>query len=604
MALAAPSGQKKELGQLLVQQGLLTQQRLNTALSHQKTSGKPLSQVLLDLELVAEEDITLARARQMDLPYVFIKDLTVDKAVLPLVEASLARRYRLLPYARTADGALKVAVAAWNSQIMDVATQIADAHRVRIAPALATESHVRAAIEEHYGLASARSAVPALLPNSPPAAVTEKRASELFADKAPVPVGKASPRLGDDIGDVSMDQPVVIQFVNRILSDAINMGASDIHFEPRRDRLDIRFRIDGTLHNADSVRREFQSACASRIKIMAEMNIAERRLPQDGRIAVTIDGRSVDMRVSSLPTQYGESVVLRILDKTGVRPALDQLGFSPHNLQLLNKVIRKPHGIFLATGPTGSGKTTTLYSAIQAIHTSDVNIITVEDPIEYDLEGIRQSNVNEKAGLTFARQLRAILRQDPDIIYVGEIRDTETAEIAFRAALTGHLVFSTLHCNDAAGAITRLLNMGMDPFLVASSVVGVLAQRLVRRVCSSCAQPMTPHETDLAAFGIDTEGPEFLEARFMQGAGCPSCAHMGYKGRYSVQELMVMDDAIRAMTLAHAPSTKIRRAAMARGMVSMRQDAGSKVMQGITTFEEAQKRVYIEDEGEEFAPTY
>jgi type II secretory ATPase GspE/PulE/Tfp pilus assembly ATPase PilB-like protein len=332
---------------------------------------------------------------------------------------------------------------------------------------------------------------------------------------------------------------------------------------------------------------------------MAEMNIAERRLPQDGRISVLLGGRGVDLRVSSLPTQYGESMVLRILDKSSVRPNLAQLGFSERNLKALNGLIRKPHGIVLATGPTGSGKTTTIYSAIQEIHTPDVNIITVEDPIEYELDGIRQSNVNEKAGLTFARQLRAILRQDPDIIYVGEIRDQETAEIAFRAALTGHLVFSTLHCNDAAGAVTRLLNMGMDPFLVASSVVGVMAQRLVRQVCPRCSMPYSPSDTDLAAFGVDIDSPQFAGARFLAGTGCEACAGAGYKGRHSVQELMVMDDALRAMTLAREPAHKIRRAAMARGMVPMRQDAAAKIMQGLTTFEEAHKRVYVEENAED-----
>ena len=398
---------------------------------------------------------------------------------------------------------------------------------------------------------------------------------------------------------MGVDQPVVIQFVNRILSDAIARGASDVHFEPRRDSLEIRFRLDGTLRQVDSIRREFQPACSSRIKIMAEMNIAERRLPQDGRLSVTSEGRTVDMRVSSLPTQYGESLVLRILDKNGVRPELSQLGFSPPNLKALQSLVRKPHGIVLATGPTGSGKTTTLYSAIQEIHTPDVNIITVEDPIEYELDGIRQSNVNEKAGLTFARQLRAILRQDPDVIYVGEIRDSETAEIAFRAALTGHLVFSSLHCNDAAGAVTRLLNMGMDPFLVASSVVGILAQRLVRKVCVRCARPATPTPMDLIAFGIDTDSPEFHAAQFAVGSGCDACGGTGYKGRYSVQELLVMDDSIRALTLSRTPSHKIRQAAMERGMISMRQDAAEKIMRGITTFEEAQKRVYVEENGEE-----
>lgn len=627
MAVAAPAGQTgqlKELGHLLTQQGLITPQQLGHALGVQRESGRPLGRILVESGLVGEEDVTRARARQVDMPYVRLADLTLDPAVLPLIDSSVAHRHLILPVGKTPDGTLKIIVAVWNALVMDVAAKIGQAHRLRIAPALAVEAEVRAAVIQHYGPATVpspavkppaarpevRSAVPAPLPSPPPetrpapSLAPEKRASDLFSGSlaavGPRASGAALPGgLPDAIEEVGVDQPVVIQFINRILADAVNKGASDVHFEPRREALEVRYRIDGTLHRVDSVRREWQAACASRLKIMAEMNIAERRLPQDGRIAVLVDGRDVDMRVSSLPTQYGESLVLRVLDKGGVRPSLDQLGFSPRNLQTLNGMIRKPHGIFLATGPTGSGKTTTLYSAIQAIHTSDVNIITVEDPIEYELEGIRQSNVNEKTGLTFARQLRAILRQDPDIIYVGEIRDAETAEIAFRAALTGHLVFSSLHCNDAAGAITRLLNMNIDPFLVASSVIGVLAQRLVRRVCPQCATPTPPADADLSAFGINTDSPAFLQARFMQGHGCPHCAETGYKGRYSVQELMVMDDALRAMVLQRAPSNKIRQAAMARGMTSMRQDAGAKIMAGITTFEEAQKRVYIEEESEE-----
>lgn len=612
MGTVTPVGQKQELGYLLTQQGLLTTGQLSFALRHQRETGKPLGQLLVELKLVAEEDVTRVRAQQVDLPYVRVLDMMVDKSALALVDATVARKYLILPIGKTPDGTLKVIVAAWNAQIMDIAGKIATRNRLRLAPALATEAHVRAAIDLYYGQVApaepkVRSATPALLPDKPvfvPEPVIEKRASDVFSSYLPATASRAGSNRPDEIDDVGVDQPVIIQFVNRILADAINRGASDVHFEPRRDTLDIRYRIDGTLQHVDSIRRELQSACASRIKIMAEMNIAERRLPQDGRVAVTTEGRCVDMRVSSLPTQFGESVVLRILDKSGVRPSLEQLGFSERNLKLLNNLIRKPHGIFLATGPTGSGKTTTLYSAIQAIHTPDVNIITVEDPIEYELDGIRQSNVNEKAGLTFARQLRAILRQDPDIIYVGEIRDAETAEIAFRAALTGHLVFSTLHCNDAAGAITRLLNMNVDPFLVASSVVGVLAQRLVRKVCPKCAVPSQPSNLDLVAFGVGPETPGFYQAKFVQGEGCDYCSHTGYRGRYSVQELMPMDDAIRAMTLQRLPSNKIRRAAITRGMVSMRQDAASKIMQGITTFEEAQKRVYIEEEAEEVGQVF
>ncbi len=622
VVLPAGSAKRKELGHLLLEQGLIKEQQLALALSFQKQTGKPLGEVLVELSLVGVEDVTRARASQVDAAYVMMDDVAVDKEVLALVPAAVAHKYALLPIGRTADGTLKIIVAAWNARVMEAAHKIATTHRLRIAPAIATEAPLLAAIAHWYGpVPDAAEAKPESRPEARlepsaetaprPAAVPakiavgggrpeEKRASDVFSGTlSPLAAGPAISGLPDALDAAGGDQPAVIQFINKILTDAILSGASDIHLEPRRSSLEVRFRQDGTLRSVDSIRREFQPACSSRLKIMAEMNIAERRLPQDGRISVTVEGRSVDMRVSSLPTQYGESIVLRILDKSGVRPQLSQLGFSERNLKALNGLIRKPHGIFLATGPTGSGKTTTLYSAIHEIHTPDVNIITVEDPIEYELDGIRQSNVNEKAGLTFARQLRAILRQDPDIIYVGEIRDNETAEIAFRAALTGHLVFSTLHCNDAAGAITRLLNMGMDPFLVASSVVGVLAQRLVRKVCPQCARPAQPAEVDLQAFGVDLDSPQFHQAQFLAGAGCDFCSGVGYKGRASVQELMVMDDAIRAMTLSRIPSHKIRQAAMARGMTTMRQDAAAKVMQGVTTFEEAQKRVYIEESGEE-----
>ncbi len=615
MSVVLPTGtRRKELGHLLVSQGVLTPEQLRTALVRQEQTGRALGQVVIDLGLAGEEDVTRARAKQVDAAYVCLDDLTVDKGVLPLISAAVAHKYQLLPVAKTPDGTLKIVVAAWNARIMEVAQKIASAHRLRVAPALASEGPLRAALTQYYGPAPMSVAAPAVVSAVPvvvasvPAALPsgastlDKRASDVFA-RAPI-AGFALPTLAegaapDALDSMGVDQPVVIQFISRILLEAIACGASDIHFEPRRDALEVRFRQDGTLRSVDTVPAAFQLACASRLKIMADMNIAERRLPQDGRISVTMEGRVVDMRVSSLPTQYGESLVLRILDKNGVRPELSQLGLSPRNLQAFSSLIAKPHGIFLVTGPTGSGKTTTLYSAIQQIHSPDVNIITVEDPIEYELDGIRQSNVNEKAGLTFARQLRAILRQDPDIIYVGEIRDQETAEIAFRAALTGHMVFSTLHCNDAAGAITRLLNMGVDPFLVASSVVGILAQRLVRKVCVKCARPATPTGPELIAFGVDTDAPEYHAARFQEGAGCDVCGGTGYKGRHSVQELLVMDDTLRGMVLAHEPSNRIRQTATERGMIPMRRDAALKVMSGLTTFDEAQKRVYVEETGEE-----
>lgn len=595
--MSATMGAKKELGQLLAQEGLLSPEQITRALQHQRQTGKPLGQALRDLDMVSEEDVTKARAKQVSLPYVCIQDLTVDKEALALVDLQTARRCRMLPVQRTPEGTLKLIVSSWNAHVLEIATKAAARHRLRVAPALATESHVVAAIEMHYAALAGPSALPAPVAD-PPAdtALPARRASDLFTEGTVPALARADGNRKDEIDGAGGDQPLVIQFINKILVDAVKQGASDIHFEPRRDVLEVRYRIDGTLRRVDSVRRDVQAACSSRIKIMAEMNIAERRLPQDGRISVTVDGRDIDMRVSSLPTQHGEAVVLRILDKSGVRLSLDQLGFSTRNLTLLETLIRKPHGIFLATGPTGSGKTTTLYSALQAVHAPDVNIITVEDPIEYELDGIRQSNVNEKAGLTFARQLRAILRQDPDIIYVGEIRDAETAEIAFRAALTGHLVFSSLHCNDAAGAVTRLLNMNVDPFLIASSVIGIMAQRLVRKVCPYCVQPIQPSAVELSAFGIDLNAPGPGHPRFRQGAGCDACGGTGYKGRCGVQELMAMDEEVRALTLAGATSGKIRQAAIARGMVPMREDAGVKIRQGITTFDEARKRVFVEEE--------
>ncbi len=595
--MSATTGAKKELGQLLAQEGLLSPEQITRALQHQRKTGKPLGQALLELEMVSEEDVTRARAKQMSLPYASLLDLQVDKDALALIDLQTARQCRILPVKRTQEGVLKIIVSSWNAHVLEIATKAAARHRLRVAPALATESHVVAAIERHYAslVESETLALPApVLPAETP--LPARRASALFADGSALALVRTDGNRKDEIDTSGGDQPLVIQFINKILADAVKQGASDIHFEPRRDALEVRYRIDGTLRQVDCVRRDLQAACASRIKIMAEMNIAERRLPQDGRISVTVDGREIDMRVSSLPTQHGEALVLRILDKSGVRLSLDQLGFSARNLNVLETLIRKPHGIFLVTGPTGSGKTTTLYSALQAVHAPDVNIITVEDPIEYALDGIRQSNVNEKAGLTFARQLRAILRQDPDIIYVGEIRDAETAEIAFRAALTGHLVFSSLHCNDAAGAITRLLNMNVDPFLVASSVIGIMAQRLVRKVCPYCVQPVSPSALDLSAFGIDLNTPGIDHPRFRQGAGCDVCGQTGYKGRCSVQELMAMDDDVRALTLTGATSGRIRQAAIARGMVPMREDAGAKIRQGITTFDEARKRVFVEEE--------
>jgi general secretion pathway protein E len=615
---------------VLISHGAITQQDVASAQEKLRESGDSRGVLtgpfLLRLGVVTEEQLTRAQATVMGVGYatpeIFSAENSGAPEVIAMISSAVAHQFVVYPIGRSTDGKrLRVVAAQWTQAAFDALQTMTKEFDLRVEPMLGTERHVRGAIKTHYPddappaaesaekkAKGARNSVPAVIDaaNSGVRSGAVRPSEVLSVAAAPViiPPGAAPIDPGSDDNDIdgqefSVDQPIIIQFVNKIVSDAIVHRASDIHFEPRRDRLEIKYRIDGSLHTVDEVPKSFQSACVSRIKVMAEMNIAERRVPQDGRISVRVSGRTVDIRVSSLPTQFGESVVMRILDRSSMSLDLNDLGFEERNLRTLRGIIAKPHGIFLATGPTGSGKTTTLYSAIQAIKAPDINIITCEDPIEYDLDGIRQSNVNEKAGLTFAKQLRAILRQDPDVIYVGEIRDPETAEIAFRAAMTGHLVFSTLHCNDAASAITRLLNMGVDPFLIASSVIGTLAQRLVRRVCPNCAKPYQPRPEEMLALGMDPAVDDVAHAKFIKGTGCPACDKSGYRGRASIQELMVMDESIRRLTLEKETATRIRTAAMnnsSNPMIPMRRDGAVKVMQGITTFDEIQRRVFISDE--------
>jgi type IV pilus assembly protein PilB len=611
-----------KLVDVLISQGVVTQEQVAVAVAKQKESGESRANLgvsLARLGMVTEEEMTRAQASVVGVGYappeLFAQDTVGSPEILALIPTPIAHQFTVYPLNRTGDGKrLRVVATQWTQPAFDAVQSAAKEYDLRVEPLLGTEKLVKAAIKAGYGELSSSStpqskhALPAVVegPSSQPRGGAIRPSEVLTVAATPVilPPGSSPFEPGADGNDIdgqefSVDQPIIIQFVNKIVSDAITHRASDIHFEPRRDRLEIKYRVDGSLHSVDEVPKSFQSACVSRIKVMAEMNIAERRIPQDGRISVRVSGRTVDLRVSSLPTQFGEAVVMRILDRSSMSLDINDLGFEERNLRTLRSVISKPHGIFLATGPTGSGKTTTLYAAIQSIKAPDINIITCEDPIEYDLDGIRQSNVNEKAGLTFAKQLRAILRQDPDVIYVGEIRDPETAEIAFRAALTGHLVFSTLHCNDAAGAITRLLNMGVDPFLIASSVIGAMAQRLVRKVCTNCAKPYKPKAEELLSLGFDPAVDDLSKANFLKGTGCTACDKSGYRGRCSIQELMVMDESIRQLTLEKAPATTIRTASMQTGsnpMIPMRRDGAAKVFKGLTTFDEIQRRVFISDE--------
>jgi general secretion pathway protein E len=385
----------------------------------------------------------------------------------------------------------------------------------------------------------------------------------------------------NQLRDMAFEAPVV-RLVNLLIEEAVNAEASDIHIEPFEDTLRVRYRIDGLLYDQESPPRRLQAAVTSRIKIMAEMNIAERRLPQDGRIRVTLHGRRVDIRVSTVPTIHGESIVMRLLDRSSVFLPFDRLGFAPATAAVFERLIRRPHGILLVTGPTGSGKTTTLYAALDKINSPDKKIITVEDPVEYQLKGVNQIPVKPKIGLSFASGLRHIVRQDPDVIMVGEIRDLETAEIAIQAALTGHLVFSTLHTNDAPGAVTRLQDMGCEPYLVSSVLDGALAQRLIRRICAQCRVPHVPDPADLVAIGVaDAAG-----APLFRGAGCDACRGTGYRGRTGIYELFVLSEDVRSLILRKAPTGEIRRRAAESGMVSLREDGWARARAGITTVEE------------------
>jgi general secretion pathway protein E len=389
-----------------------------------------------------------------------------------------------------------------------------------------------------------------------------------------------------DVTDAEDDDAPIIRYVNAIIFKAFEDRASDVHVEPFEDRLKVRFRIDGSLQDVASEEKNFQSSIISRIKVMAGMNIAEKRLPQDGRIGIKIAGKEVDIRVSTVPTQFGERVVMRLLDKSSAVLDLKELGISNRNLEVIERLVQKPNGIILVTGPTGSGKTTTLYAAMMRINNPDLNILTVEDPIEYQLPGVGQMQVNAKIDFTFANGLRAILRQDPDVVMVGEIRDAETAEIAIQASLTGHLVFSTLHTNDAAGAITRLIDMGIEPFLVASSLLAVVAQRLVRKLCVVCREEYELSDLEIKELGLDPTQLSSRKAYRPGTANCPSCQNLRYRGRGGIHELLIIDEQVRSLILQRLDSGSIKNSAIQRGFEVLRIDGAKKVLQGITSVEE------------------
>ena len=557
-----PVRQRKSLGESLVERKIISEDQLRSAMKESENSGEPLRKMLVRLGLATEEDICDFFEEQLGIPRIDLKNYLIDQKILSLIPESLAKKYNLIPLFKTGDTLTIATADPLNVVAMD---DIRNKTKSNIEPAVATETEIRNSINQYYGTGGS----------------IEDIVKSIDIKTFAIEEGKEEIE-PEKLRNIAEEAPI-IKLVNLIILQAIRDKASDIHVEPEEDSLKIRFRIDGILHDQATIPKQMQAAVLSRMKIMSEMNIATKRIPQDGRFRLNIEGGQIDMRVSSLPTLFGENIVMRLLDTSSILIGMEKLGFDEQNFEKFKELIVKPHGIILVTGPTGSGKTTTLYSALNSINTPDKNIITVEDPVEYQLKRIRQSQINPKGGLTFATGLRSILRQDPDVIMVGEIRDLETAEISIQAALTGHLVFSTLHTNDAPSSLTRLTDMGVEPFLISSSVIGIIAQRLVRMICPSCKQAYVPSKEVLDDIGVKL--PE-AAPKFYKGGGCKVCKNTGYKGRIAIFEMLLLNDKIRDLILAKVSSSQIKHAAQEAGMKTLREDGITKALAGFTTIDE------------------
>ncbi|PYN33645.1 MAG: type IV-A pilus assembly ATPase PilB [Candidatus Rokuibacteriota bacterium] len=559
----------RRLGDLLVADGLLTAEQLKKALAEQKGSPEKLGSILVRLNLVNEDQLIGFLSRQYGVPSITLGQLDIDSDVLKLVPAPIARKYEVIPVRRMGNSLALAMADPTNVFALD---DISFMTNLQVLPLVASQTSIKKAIDRNYE--SKTEAISSVL-------------SDMQTDLANVEVvdeGEEGAKV--DVFELkeSADEAPVVKLVNMVLVDAIQKGASDIHFESYEKIFRIRFRMDGVLHEMLAPPKRLEAAILSRLKIMSNLDIAERRLPQDGRIKLRYSNREIDFRVSTLPTIFGEKAVLRILDKESLKLDLTQLGFDDWSLDKFNAAIHQPYGMVLITGPTGSGKTTTLYSGIHTINSPDVNIMTAEDPVEYNLKGVNQVQINEHVGRTFAAALRSFLRQDPDVILVGETRDLETAQISIRAALTGHLVFSTLHTNDCPSTIARLLDMGIPPFLVASSLLLVLAQRLGRKVCKQCREPYDADEESLVTYGHVPTGKGKIQ--FYKGKGCAACNFTGMKGRIAIYEVMPISEELRDAILKNAPTAEIRTIAQAAGMKSLRQAGLAKVIEGTTTIEE------------------
>lgn len=561
---------KKTLGAVLLSEKKLSEEDLQRVLAAQKETGQKIGKLLVDLGFCSEQEISQMLGKQMGVEYVDLNAIKIESLSNINLSLKYMKQYRFLPF-KLEDTVLHVAF----SSPQDIQTiddvQLATGYKVKVY--ITGEAGILNFIEQFYGTG----------------ATSMERIIEDISGEDGALLTNASDEDIDQLRDMALEAPV-IKLVNLIIARAIESEASDIHIEAFENELAVRYRIDGILYLTESPPKRLQSAIISRIKIMAEMNIAERRLPQDGRVRLRVTGKNIDLRVSTVPTIYGESVVMRILDRGNIMLDMEDLGFPKDVLTLFERLICKPHGIILVTGPTGSGKTTTLYAALDKINFPDKKIITVEDPIEYQLKGINQIQVKPKIGLTFASGLRSIVRQDPDIMMIGEIRDLETTEIAIQSALTGHLVFSTLHTNDAPSAITRLVDMGAESYLISSCLEGVLAQRLVRVICQDCK----------IAHDIDEKVAQMVfkdknRGKIYRGVGCESCKNTGYKGRIGIYELFVITEEVRSLIVQKTGSNVLRQKAIEGNMSTLREDGWDKVRRGITTVEEV-LRVTQEEE--------
>src|SRR5450432_4181679 len=553
----------KQVIDLFVEQGIVDQSQVDDINAEMIQSGKSIVETLVDFGFLTEDQFYHTLAESLGTEFVELKDFDPPPEVLRLVPAGLARLHGALPIALNGETITLCLVDPLNPQIAeDLRFALGREIHVVVAPM----NQIEDLIKKNFGSdASSMDEILAQLGNE----------SIEFGDEGHIDMQSV---------EAEANATPIIRYVDLILYQAIQDRASDIHFEPFESEFKIRYRVDGALYEMAPPPRHLALPVISRVKVMANLNIAERRLPQDGRIQKNIAGRVVDMRVSTLPTQFGESVVLRVLDRSNVNLDLEALGMPDYIYKYIIEVINRPNGIFIVTGPTGSGKTTTLYSCLRKINTTESKLLTAEDPVEYELEGIQQVPINEGIGLTFARILRAFLRQDPDRIMVGETRDLETAQIAIQASLTGHLVFTTLHTNDAPGAVARLIDMGVEPFLIASSLEGVLGQRLVRKICTNCRTPYEPSEVILRQIGLSVH--DIGDKNFYYGTGCAQCNHTGYKGRKGIYELLDITEPIRELIAQRAPSVVIRQKAIELGMSTLRADGLRTIFEGETTIEE------------------